>query len=78
MPYSQRLKNLENQKQGIESLIADREQLSNLCIQDIKAETNFAKRTQLNIQMENYLTEITELYDKVDEIHKQINKLKST
>ena len=73
-----RIRSLENRKQGIESLIADKEKLSNLCIQDIKAETNLARRTQLNTQVDNYSTEINELYDKVDKINKQINKLKST
>ena len=44
--------------------------------QDIRAETNWAKRTQLNKQMDIYSTEIKELYDKLDKIHKQIEALK--
>ena len=44
--------------------------------QDIRAETNWAKRTQLNKQMDIYSTEINELYDKLDKINKQIEALK--
>ena len=44
--------------------------------QDIRAETNWAKRTQLNKQMDIYSTEINELYDKLDKINKQIEVLK--
>ena len=46
--------------------------------QDIREETNLAKRTQLNKQMDIYSTEINELYDKVQQITAQINKFKST
>ena len=78
MSSSQKLEGLENQKQRIESQIAELEKLGNLCNQDIKAETNLAKRTQLNTQMDIYSTEINELYDKVQQITAQINKFKST
>ena len=73
-----RIQSLEDQKQRIESQIAELEKLGNLCNQDIKAETNLAKRTQLNKQMDIYSTEINELYDKVQQITAQINKFKST
>ena len=78
MSSSQKLKSLENHRQGIESIIADLEKRRNQCIQDVKAETNSAKRTQLNTQMDIYSTEINELYDKVQQITAQINKFKST
>ncbi len=73
-----KIKSLENRKQRIESQIAELEKLSNQCNQDIKAETNPARRTQLNTQIDNYSTEINELYDKVQQIEVQINKVKST
>ena len=56
MSSSQKLKSLENHRQGIESIIADLEKRRNQCIQDVKAETNSAKRTQLNKQMDIYST----------------------
>ena len=56
MSSSQKLEGLENQKQRIESQIAGLEKLSNQCNQDIRAETNLAKRTQLNKQMDIYST----------------------
>ncbi len=76
MSSSQKLKSLENHRQGIESIIADLEKRRNQCIQDVKAETNSAKRTQLYTQIDNYLTELNELYDKLSEINKQIENLK--
>ena len=78
MSYSQRLKSWENYQQIIESQIADIEKRMNQYNQDIRAETNLAKRTQLNKQMDIYSTEINELYDKVQQITAQINKFKST
>ena len=56
MSYSQRLKSLENDRQIIESQIADIEKRMNQYNQDIRAETNWAKRTQLNKQMDIYST----------------------
>ena len=76
MSSSQKLKSLENHRQGIESIIADLEKRRNQCIQDVKAETNSAKRTQLYTQIDNYWTELNELYDKLDDINKQIENLK--
>ncbi|MDE5102816.1 MAG: hypothetical protein O4807_07455 [Trichodesmium sp. St19_bin2] len=76
MSYIQKLKSLENQKQRIESQIAGLEQLSNKCNQEIKAETSLAQRTQLNTQMDNYSTEINELYNKLDHIENEIENLK--
>ena len=76
MSSSQKLKSLENHKQGIDSIIADLEKRRNQCIQDVKAETNSAKRTQLYTQIDNYWTELNELYDKLDDINKQIENLK--
>ncbi|MCL2928016.1 MAG: serine protease [Trichodesmium sp. MAG_R01] len=73
-----RIQSLKNQKQRIESQIAELEKLSHLCNQDIKAETNLARRNQLNTQMDNYSTEINELYDKVQQIIAQINKFQNT
>ena len=78
MSSSQKLEGLENQKQRIESQIAGLEKLSNQCNQDIIAETNSARRTQLYTQIDNYSTELNELYDKVQQITAQINKFKST
>ncbi|AFZ61269.1 hypothetical protein H6G54_11070 [Anabaena cylindrica FACHB-243] len=72
-----RLKNLENRKEDIESQIAELQNLSNKCTQDIKAEPNAARRSQLNTQIDNYSTEIDELYEKLENIEKQINQLKS-
>ncbi len=69
-----RLKSLQNQKEQIKSQIAELEKLSNKCTQDIKAESNTARRSQLNTQIDNYSTEIDELYDKLDKIDKKINK----
>jgi hypothetical protein len=77
MSSGKRLQHLENDKERIESQITELEKLSNKCTQDIKAESNTAKRSQLNTQIDNYSTEIGELYDKLDKIEEQINKLKS-
>ena len=76
MSSRQQLKNLENQKQGIESLIADLETRINQCIQDIKAETNLANTTTLYTQMDNFSTELNKLYDKLDKKLDEIEKLK--
>ena len=56
MSYSQRLKSWENYRQIIESQIADIEKRMNQYNQDIRAETNLAKGTQLNKQMDIYST----------------------
>ena len=56
MSYSQRLKSWENYRQIIESQIADIEKRMIQYNQDIRAETNLAKRTQLNKQMDIYST----------------------
>ena len=74
----QKLKSLENRQQRIESQIAEPEKLSNLSNQDIKAESNLVKRTQLHTQMDNYSTKINELYDKFQQIIAQINKFQNT
>ena len=76
MSSSGRLQSLENRQQRTESQIAELEKLSNKCTHDIKAETNSAKRSQLNTQIDNYSTEIDELYDKLNQIEDKINKLK--
>ena len=76
MPSSSKLQSLENRKKQFESQIAELEKLINKCNQDIKAETNAANRSQLNIQIDNYSTEIDELYDKLDKIEEKINDLK--
>ena len=76
MSSRQQLKNLENQKQGIESLIADLETRINQCIQDIKAETNLANTTTLYTQMDNFSTELNKLYYKLDKKLDEIEKLK--
>jgi len=76
MSSSQKLKSLENHKQRIESQIAGLEKLSNQCNQDIIAETNSARRTQLNLQIDNYSIELKELYNRLDKIEKNIEKLK--
>ena len=70
-----RLKSLQRQKEQIESQIAELEKLSNKCTQDIKAESNAARRSLLNTQIDNYSTEIDELYDKLDKIKEKIYKL---
>ncbi|AFZ61268.1 CHAT domain-containing protein [Anabaena cylindrica FACHB-243] len=70
-----RLKSLQKQKQQLESQIAELEKLSNRCSQDIKAESNAARRSQLNTQIDNYSIEIDELYEKLKQIEDKINKL---
>ena len=70
-----KLKSLQRRKEQIESQIAELEKLSNKCTQDIKAETNAARRCQLNTQIDNYSTEINELYDKLKPIEEEINKI---
>ncbi|MDE5079607.1 MAG: hypothetical protein O4751_15580, partial [Trichodesmium sp. St2_bin6] len=76
MSDSQKLKSLENRQQRIESQIARLEKLSHLCNQDIMAETNSAKRTQLNTEMDNYSTEINELYKTLEHTENEIENLK--
>ena len=71
-----RLQSFKNRQQRTESQIAELEKLSNQCTQDIKAESNAARRCQLNTQIDNYSTEIDELYDKLKQIEDEINKLK--
>ena len=76
MSSSKKLQSLENYKQIIESQIAELEQLRAQCNKEIIAETNWDTRTQLNTKIDNYSTEITERYEQLDEIEKQIQKLK--
>ena len=78
MSSSGKLQTLENRRERIESQIAELDKLSNKCTQDIKAETNGARRSQLNLQIDNYSQEIDELYDKLDNIEDKINNLKSS
>ena len=56
MSYSQRLKSWENHQQIIDFQIADIEKRMIQYNQDIREETNLAKRTQLNKQMDIYST----------------------
>ena len=56
MSYSQRLKSWENYQQIIDFQIAGIEKRMNQYNEDIRAETNWAKRTQLNKQMDIYST----------------------
>ena len=56
MSYSQRLKSWENYQQIIDFQIADIEKRMNQYNQDIRADTNCSKRTQLNKQMDIYST----------------------
>jgi uncharacterized protein YceH (UPF0502 family) len=70
-----RLKSLQKQKQQLESQIEELEKLSNRCSQDIKAESNAAKRSQLNTQIDNYSIEVDELHEKLKQIEDKINKL---
>ena len=69
-----RRQSLQRQKEQIESQIVELEKLSNKCTQDIKAESNAARRSQLNTQIDNYSTEIDELYDHLDKIKEKIYK----
>jgi hypothetical protein len=72
-----RLKSLQNQKEKIESQIAELEELQNRCNQEIEGTTNADTRRQLRARIRNYSTEIDELYDEIDNIGKQIkNTLK--
>ena len=73
-----RLEALENQKRRIESQIAMLETLSEKCNQDIIAEIDGARRTQLNQKLENYSGEIDEKYKKLEEIEFEIKKIKIT
>ena len=76
MSSSKKLQSLESYKQIIESQIVGLEQLRTQCNKEIIAETNWDTRTQLNTKIDNYSTEIKKLYDKLDEIEKQIEELK--
>ena len=76
MSSSKKLQSLESYKQIIESQIIGLEQLRAQCNKEIKAETNWDKRTKLNTKIDNYSIEITERYEKLDEIEKQIEELK--
>ena len=73
-----KLEALENQKRRIESQIAMLETLSEKCNQDIIAEIDGARRTQLNQKLENYSGEIDEKYKKLEEIEFEIKKIKIT
>ncbi len=72
---SHRIKTLQTQKEGIETQIAELQNLSNKCTQDTIAEPSAARRSQLNTQIDNYSTEIDELYQKIEEIEDKIHKL---
>lgn len=75
---SKKLKNLQNRVKRTESRIAELENLIIKCSQDIKAEINTAKRSQLDEQINNYDAEIDKLYRKLGEIESEISNIKSS
>ena len=76
MPYNQkRIQSLKEERERLELEIAQLESLRNKCHQDINGASDLDKRSQLRAKIKNYSTEINELYDDIDNIEEQINKL---
>ena len=69
-----RLKSLQTQKKELEDQIDELEKLRNKCNLQIKGTTNLDTRSQLRARMNNYSTEINELYDEINSIEQQINR----
>ena len=75
---TKRLQNYKNRQEEFESQIGALNRLIIKCNQDLKAESNAAKRSILYRQIDNYETEIEELYDRLDNIEEKIRILKSS
>ena len=70
-----RLKSLQNQKEQLESQVAQLELLRTDCNQDIQGATNSDTRRQLRARIKQYSIEINELYDDIDNIEEEIGKI---